>query len=113
MMKKKIVALATAATIAAGIAIATTGEAAAHPGSGPNFSFGFSFGGPGYYHPGPYAYPYMYRPYLHPRPLLRSNIRWSKHVQWCSWRYKTYNPATNTFFIRKGVPAVCVSPYSY
>ncbi len=34
----------------------------------------------------------------------------------CMWsgapaRYRTYNPGTNTFFIRKGVPAVCVSPY--
>lgn len=111
-MMKKIVALATAATIAAGIAVASTGEAAAHPGPGPNLSFGFSFGGPGYY-PGPYQYPHMYRPYMQPRPMHRSNFRWSKHVQWCSWRYKTYNPASNTFFIRKGVRAVCVSPYSY
>ncbi len=33
------------------------------------------------------------------------------HVQWCLAHYRTYNPSTNTFFIKKGVPAVCVSPF--
>jgi hypothetical protein len=37
----------------------------------------------------------------------------SPHVEWCLTRYQTYNPQTNTYFIRVGVPAVCVSPYSY
>jgi hypothetical protein len=35
------------------------------------------------------------------------------HVAWCDWRYQTYNPATNTYFIRPGVPAACHSPYAY
>lgn len=33
------------------------------------------------------------------------------HVAWCLNRYRTYNPATNTYFARPGVPAVCYSPY--
>jgi len=37
--------------------------------------------------------------------------RSNPHVEWCLARYKTYNPTTNTFFIRRGVRAVCVSPY--
>jgi hypothetical protein len=35
----------------------------------------------------------------------------ASHTAWCEWRYKTYNPATNTYFARPGVPAVCHSPY--
>jgi len=33
------------------------------------------------------------------------------HVEWCFAHYRTYNPATNTFFKTRGVRAVCVSPY--
>lgn len=33
------------------------------------------------------------------------------HVAWCFDHYRTYNPATNTYFRRPGVPAVCYSPY--
>src|SRR5262249_18747699 len=33
------------------------------------------------------------------------------HVQWCLDRYRSYNPRTNTFFVRPGVERVCVSPY--
>jgi hypothetical protein len=53
------------------------------------FFFGFSFGP---------QYPHLYV---------------SRHVQWCLDHYRTYNPATNLFFIKKGVPAVCISPFSY
>jgi hypothetical protein len=35
------------------------------------------------------------------------------HVAWCESRYRTYNPATDTYFVRPGVPAVCHSPYYY
>jgi len=57
------------------------------------FFFGFSFG-----------------PRLHP---YRHFYRTSPHVQWCLSHYRTYNPATNLYFIKKGVPAVCISPFSY
>ena len=50
-----------------------------------------------------YVEPYPYYPYYLSNP----------HIAWCLAHYRTYNPATNTFFIRRGVPAVCVSPYSY
>lgn len=36
---------------------------------------------------------------------------YSPHVAWCLSHYRTYNPATNTYFARRGVPAVCYSPY--
>ena len=37
----------------------------------------------------------------------------SPHQLWCLEAYpNTYNPATNLFYIRPGVVAVCVSPYS-
>jgi hypothetical protein len=33
------------------------------------------------------------------------------HVQWCMNRYRTYDPATDTYFPRIGVRARCSSPY--
>ncbi len=56
----------------------------------------------GYY----YGYPPPYRPYHH-----RYYGRYSPHVAWCLDHYRTYNPATNTYFRKRGVPAVCYSPY--
>lgn len=35
----------------------------------------------------------------------------NSHIQWCASHYRTYNPRTNTFFVRPGVARVCVSPY--
>jgi hypothetical protein len=35
----------------------------------------------------------------------------SAHVQWCMARYRTYDPATDTYFPRVGVRARCSSPY--
>jgi hypothetical protein len=36
----------------------------------------------------------------------------SPHQLWCLRNHpRTYNPATNTFYIRPGVVAVCISPY--
>ena len=60
-----------------------------------------------------YGY-YDYRPYPGPyygyygRPYYRG---YNPHVAWCLSHYRTYNPATNTYFIRRGVPATCYSPY--
>ncbi len=36
---------------------------------------------------------------------------YNSHVQWCLDHYRTYNPATNTYFRKPGVPAACYSPY--
>ena len=57
----------------------------------------------GYYrpYPGPY-YGYYGRQYYR---------GYNPHVAWCLSHYRSYNPATNTYFIRRGVPAVCYSPY--
>lgn len=38
---------------------------------------------------------------------------YSPHQLWCLRAYpNTYNPRTNTYYVRPGVIAVCVSPYS-
>jgi hypothetical protein len=52
----------------------------------------------------------------YPPPRYRAHYgyyygRYSPHVAWCLDHYRTYNPATNTYFRRPGVPAVCYSPY--
>jgi hypothetical protein len=36
---------------------------------------------------------------------------YGSHIEWCRAHYRTYNPRTNTFFVRPGVPQVCVSPF--
>ena len=36
----------------------------------------------------------------------------SAHVQWCMNRYRTYDPATDTYIPRVGERAYCDSPYS-
>ena len=58
-----------------------------------------------------YDYNYGYR-YGYPPPRPYGYYRgYSPHVSWCLNHYRTYNPATNTYFARPGVPAVCYSPY--
>lgn len=114
---KKPAAFGLALAVAAGMALAMGGIASANPPPPPkhhphsNFSFGFSIG-PGFFWP---YQPYYYQPpppvYLAPGPYATS--RWDLHVQWCLAHYRTYNPGTNTYFWKVGVPAVCVSPYSY
>ncbi|HVY20861.1 MAG TPA: BA14K family protein [Bauldia sp.] len=104
---KKIAALGLAAAMAATATLAVTASADAktfwpggpffphhnfYPHHNNGFFFGFSFGPQ-------FGQPYPYR--------FAGNL----HVQWCASHYKTYNPYTNTFFIKKGVPAVCYSPY--
>jgi hypothetical protein len=120
---KKLLVMVMAATFALTtlVATATTAEAKHRHGdrvwpfvAGGVLGFGLGYGlaprrqyaYPPTYYP---AYPRAYypRPYA-PNRLYRAR---SQHVQWCSWRYRTYNPATDTFFIRRGVPAYCVSPY--
>ena len=126
---KKLFALGLAAVIAAGAISTTASEAAAkpwgyYPYSGPLFgpsrSFGprngatLFFGSPGFSFS--FGAP-VYRSY--PRPFYRTfrapMYRVSNpHVAWCFRHYpNTYNPATNIYFVKKGVPAVCISPFSY
>ena len=59
-----------------------------------------------------YDYDYGYYGYGYPPPRPYGFYRgYSPHVSWCLSHYRTYNPATNTYFARPGVPAVCYSPY--
>jgi BA14K-like protein len=60
------------------------------------FSLEFQFGQPRIYH--------------RPRPVIRLT---QAHVNWCYDRYRTYDHRSNSFVIRHGQRAYCVSPYSY
>ena len=35
-----------------------------------------------------------------------------QHYDWCSWKYKSYDPYTNTYQPHYGPRRQCVSPYS-
>jgi len=48
--------------------------------------------------------------YVQPAPVY-VQPGYSAHQQWCLQRYRSYNPSTNIYFIRRGVPAYCNSPY--
>ena len=64
--------------------------------------------GSGFFFSTPFFFGLQFGPQYQQYPRFAGN----PHIQWCASHYKTYNPYTNTFFIKKGVPAVCVSPYS-
>jgi hypothetical protein len=71
---------------------------------------GFDFYYGGYY----YANPWWLGPGIgltvpvYPAPGLHLP---AAHVQWCINRYRTYDPATDTYVPRIGVRARCRSPY--
>jgi hypothetical protein len=139
MNMKKLMALSLAAVMAAASMAATTTSASARNGywlgGGGYGGFGLfggygGYGGYGYnnfplglfFGPmQPYVQPYPYygyyaRPYraypIYPRRYAY-NYQGNGNVAWCAARYRTYNPATNMFFVRRGVLAVCRSPYQY
>ena len=62
-----------------------------------------------------HRYGYYNGYYDYPPPPPRIHYRhysgYSPHAAWCASHYRTYNPATNTYYRRAGVPAVCYSPY--
>lgn len=45
-------------------------------------------------------------------PPHRGQVVTSRHIQWCSDRYRTYRASDNTYVPRVGVRAYCNSPYS-
>lgn len=49
------------------------------------------------------------RVYVGPRAAIRRGYH--AHVNWCLARYRSYNPATNTFTGYDGLRHDCVSPY--
>ena len=46
------------------------------------------------------------RPPAPPRSFTRQND-WYRHARACSQRYKSYNPATDRYTVRRGQTAVC------
>jgi hypothetical protein len=46
------------------------------------------------------------RPPAPPRGWSRNND-WYRHVRACSQRYRSYNPRTDTFMVRRGVASRC------
>lgn len=65
-----------------------------------------------------FSQPHVIYQQRHPRPVYQPRPRHivqisRAHVQWCYNRYRTYDHHTNSFVIRHGQRAYCVSPYSY
>ena len=112
-MLKKTAAALVAGMLSLGTLGATTQTTSAQGiGLGPAM-FGLGFGA-AFVNPfwGPYYYSYYAPPPFAPAPpMIYPQTNWSAHVAWCQNRYRTYNPATNTYFARPGVPAVCRSPF--
>ncbi len=119
---RKTISLALAGALAVSAVAVTAGEASAgHKGDRAAIAIFSAIAGlaaaaaarPNYYYPPPpYGY-YGYQPY-YAKPYYNGRYYggpYSAHVEWCLSRYRTYNPATNTYFRRAGVPAVCYSPY--
>lgn len=109
---KKIAALGLAAVMAATATLAVTASADAkpywpHPPYFPQHNYHQHNG---FYLSTPFFFGFSFGP-QYQRPYYSQYSGGSLHVQWCASHYKTYNPYTNTFFIKKGVPAVCRSPY--
>jgi hypothetical protein len=123
---KKLLALGLAATLATASVAATAGAALAQPKGGPGwndnwkknnwrwhrghrgydggFLLPFVLGGAIGYglsqsYPGPYYDDYDY--------AYGDDAR----DAWCAAHFRTYNPVTNTYWVRPGVPRVCVPPY--
>ena len=51
------------------------------------------------------------RPRVVVRPRVAVRPAASRHVRWCLNRYRSYDPATNTFVAYSGEVRRCVSPY--
>jgi hypothetical protein len=109
---KKIAALGLAGLVAASSLAVTADTASAMPPGPPppwihhhphgSWGGGWGWGGPfllglgvGTLYSNSYGYQYG----------------WDDHVRWCATHYRTYNPSSDTFFIRPGVPARCVAPF--
>lgn len=111
----KILALGLAAAVATATVTAVSSEASANPywmmHPHPQMMYHphsyFGFGGAPFF----FGFPLgrQFAPYPYPNYAYYNN----PHVTWCLQHYRTYNPSTNTFFIKKGVPAVCVAPFDY
>lgn len=122
-MMKKTVSIAVAAAIAvSAMAVSAAPAAAASKGDRAAIAIFGAIAGMALsqaYHDRYYGnYYYGYPPPPPPRPYGYYGRApgyyggyGNAHVDWCLNRYRTYNPATNTYFRKPGVPAVCHSPF--
>ncbi|HEX9905551.1 MAG TPA: BA14K family protein [Propylenella sp.] len=106
MTKLLTTALATTFLAAASVATmsvpASAGSFHLHVGGFGGYGYGYGGGWyPGYAAPAPI--------YVAPQPVYGG---WNAHVQWCSAKYVSYNPATNLFFYKPGKAKYCNSPYN-
>ncbi len=120
---KKIAALGLAGLMGASALAITAGTASAYPSGGNWWNHGHYnhwHGGGGWGWGGPFVlglglgsmYGYNSYPYYNTYPAYPSySGDWNAHVRWCASQYRTYNPGTDTFFVRPGVPARCVAPF--
>lgn len=112
---KKAIALALAAAVAAGSFAAATGSASADPYPPQHWKKKAPWHGPRPY--GGWVGPFLFGSmlgygvgtYYGSAPYYGSG--YDAHVAWCLDRYRTYNPRTNMYFLKRGVPAVCHSPF--
>jgi hypothetical protein len=113
---KKIAALALMAVMATAGVATVSDSASAHPGPWmyPHAQYhpGWGWGGRSNFYFG-FGNPFYYLPPPPPPPAYGYYYGGNAHVRWCLSRYRTYNPATDSFFIRPGVPARCVAPFDY
>lgn len=114
---KKIAALGLAGLMGISALAMTAGTASAMPPGGPYMHHHHhhgGWGGGGWGWGGPFvlglgigtlygnSYDYGYDRY---------GYGGNDHVRWCETHYRTYSRASDTFFVRPGVPARCVAPF--
>ena len=110
-MLKRIAAMSLAAAIATTTSLAVTDPTKAEVRVGVGIGFGYPASNPWY---GPYPYPasrvypraYPIAPRYAPKAYYPRAAA-GGHVQRCLARYRTYNPATDLYFVRPGVAARC------
>ena len=115
---KKALSIALAASLAVSAIAVSAAPASAHPRYWRNNDgaaiaiFGAIAGIAAIAAVNQHRYDYYYYGYPPPPRYYGGYYRGSSpHVAWCANHYRTYNPATNTYFAKPGVPAVCYSPY--
>jgi hypothetical protein len=113
-MLKRIAAMGLAAAIATTTSLAITEPTKADVGVVVGIGVGYPAANPWYpaYYPRPRAYYprayYPVAPRYAPRAYYpRAAYGRGGHVQRCLARYRTYNPATDLYFVRPGVAARC------
>lgn len=62
--------------------------------------------------PGPLWGAPVYRPPIYRPPVYRPPVgNWSRHVNWCMSRYRSYDPRSDTYQPYGGPRQRCISPF--